>query len=103
MSKNGREFEDRIQQKERHNPKFSFLNPNDPYHGYYMLKCHELKEGGQEAIARLTAETQNQETMSVMPKSPVIVEAVEEEPERPEDLLFTLDLPMISPLDLYPF
>lgn len=43
--RNGPEFEARIRQNEINNPKFNFLNPNDPYHAYYRHKVNEFKEG----------------------------------------------------------
>ena len=43
----GPEFEDRIRGNEADNPKFNFLNPNDPYHAYYEHKLKEFREGDQ--------------------------------------------------------
>lgn len=45
LRRNGPEFEARIRQNEINNPKFNFLNPNDPYHAYYRHKVNEFKEG----------------------------------------------------------
>uniref|UniRef100_A0A8C6P0R4 Splicing factor 3a, subunit 1 n=1 Tax=Nothobranchius furzeri TaxID=105023 RepID=A0A8C6P0R4_NOTFU len=45
VARNGPEFEARIRQNEINNPKFNFLNPNDPYHAYYRHKVTEFKEG----------------------------------------------------------
>nr|KAF6465831.1 hypothetical protein HJG63_011218 [Rousettus aegyptiacus] len=45
VARNGPEFEARIRQNEINNPKFNFLNPNDPYHAYYRHKVSEFKEG----------------------------------------------------------
>lgn len=103
VAKNGREFEEKIYQKERQNPKFCFLNPHDPYHAYYLSKSQELKDGGQEAIAKLTKDMQTTEASGeVKPAVQVSNEKAYEdvEPEKPADLLFTLPLPNISPLDL---
>ena len=44
-------FEERIRDKELHNPKFCFLNPNDPYHKYYQLQIKAWKEGKQNGAA----------------------------------------------------
>lgn len=44
--KNGPSFEDKILEKERHNPRFSFLYPNDPYHPYYQRRLQEYKDAG---------------------------------------------------------
>ncbi len=45
VARNGVQFEERIRENEKHNAKFSFLNPNDPYHAYYQYKIVETKEG----------------------------------------------------------
>lgn len=47
VAKNGSEFEAKIHENERHNPKFTFMNPNDPYNMYYRKRLQELVEGGQ--------------------------------------------------------
>ncbi|KAG9509879.1 DNA mismatch repair protein Msh6, partial [Fragariocoptes setiger] len=44
IAKNGPEFESRVRQDQRDNPKFNFLRPNDPYHTYFLHKLRELKE-----------------------------------------------------------
>ena len=46
----GPEFEERIRGNEADNPKFNFLNPNDPYNAYY---AHKLKEYQETDIADL--------------------------------------------------
>lgn len=61
FSRNGPEFEARIRQNEINNPKFNFLNPNDPYHAYYRHKVNEFKEGkGQEPSAAVPKVMQQQ-------------------------------------------
>nr|XP_047137459.1 splicing factor 3A subunit 1-like [Hydra vulgaris] len=45
VARNGPEFEDRIRSNEATNPKFNFLNPNDPYYAYYLHKLKEYREG----------------------------------------------------------
>lgn len=44
--RNGTTFEDKILEKERHNSRFSFLFPNDPYHPYYQRRLQEYYEVG---------------------------------------------------------
>ena len=44
----GIEFEIRIRQNEQDNPKFNFLNFDDPYHAYYQHKVREFREGKNE-------------------------------------------------------
>lgn len=46
MAKNGSEFEAKIHENERHNLKFAFMNPNDPYNMYYRKRLQELIESG---------------------------------------------------------
>lgn len=61
--RNGPEFEARIRQNEINNPKFNFLNPNDPYHAYYRHKVSEFKEGkAQEPSAAIPKVMQQQQT-----------------------------------------
>ena len=45
MARNGPEFESRIRENEVNNPKFNFLNPQDPYHAYYQHKVKDFREG----------------------------------------------------------
>lgn len=47
VAKNGREFEEKILENERNNPKFTFMFAIDPYHLYYRKRLEELIEGGQ--------------------------------------------------------
>ncbi|PKU29611.1 splicing factor 3a subunit 1 [Limosa lapponica baueri] len=61
--RNGPEFEARIRQNEINNPKFNFLNPNDPYHAYYRHKVSEFKEGkAQEPSAAIPKVMQQQQS-----------------------------------------
>jgi hypothetical protein len=43
--KQGAQFEEKIRQKEMHNPKFCFLNPADPYRPFYDYRLRQIKEG----------------------------------------------------------
>jgi len=45
VARNTVQFENLIKEKEKYNPKFSFLNPNDPYYSYYQYKIKESKDG----------------------------------------------------------
>ncbi|TEY63848.1 hypothetical protein BOTCAL_0150g00040 [Botryotinia calthae] len=51
VARNGINFEDRIREKERTNPKFSFLSTNDAYNAYYLWRLSEIKEGRGTAVA----------------------------------------------------
>ncbi|KAJ2992909.1 hypothetical protein HDV02_002759 [Globomyces sp. JEL0801] len=87
VARNGTGFEDRIREKELHNPKFGFLNPNDPYYTYYAYHLKKLKAGKN------------------MPKAPVQVQPIEQEQEThvplpPPPYEYLMDLPSISKQDL---
>lgn len=41
VSRNGEEFEEMTRQKQMANPRFSFLDPLDPYHPYYKFRLME--------------------------------------------------------------
>lgn len=45
VARNGPIFEERVRDKERNNPKFSFLNPSDPYSAFYVWRLNQIKEG----------------------------------------------------------
>lgn len=55
MAKNGRQFEDKILENERNNPKFNFMFTIDPYHLYYRKRLEELIEGGPGKMIFFTA------------------------------------------------
>jgi splicing factor 3A subunit 1 len=79
---------DRIREKEKHNPKFSFLSNNDSYNAYYLWRLSEIKEGRGTAVAAGRAgETPAEEEK---PKGP---------PEPPE-FHFSARMPNISAQDL---
>ena len=79
---------DRIREKEKHNPKFSFLSTNDSYNAYYLWRLSEIKEGRGTAVAAGRAgETPAEEQK---PKGP---------PEPPE-FHFSARMPNISAQDL---
>jgi splicing factor 3A subunit 1 len=79
---------DRIREKEKHNPKFSFLSPNDAYNPYYLWRLSEIKEGRGNAIAAGRAGEAPPEEQK--PKGP---------PEPPE-FHFSAKMPNISAQDL---
>ncbi|KFX96477.1 hypothetical protein O988_05284 [Pseudogymnoascus sp. VKM F-3808] len=88
VSRNGAVFEDRIREKEKHNPKFSFLSANDAYNAYYQWRLSEIREGRGNVVAagrsgEVAAEAEK-------PKGP---------PEPPE-FTFSAKMPNISAQDL---
>lgn len=87
VARNGAGFEERIKDKELHNPKFCFLNPNDPYHAYYKFKIKQIIRGkGKEELQK------QQEALQ---------EEMQEAPAPPPPFEFITHLPSISKQDLY--
>ncbi|KAJ1092562.1 hypothetical protein NDU88_005672 [Pleurodeles waltl] len=103
VARNGPEFEARIRQNEINNPKFNFLNPNDPYHAYYRHKVNEFKEGkGQEPSAAIPKVMQAQQSAQQLPQkvqAQVIQETIVPK-EPPPEFEFVADPPSISAFDL---
>lgn len=79
---------DRIREKEKHNPKFSFLSTNDSYNAYYLWRLSEIKEGRGTAVA--AGRAGEVEAEAEKPKGP---------PEPPE-FHFSARMPNISAQDL---
>ncbi|KFY13920.1 hypothetical protein V491_06215 [Pseudogymnoascus sp. VKM F-3775] len=88
VSRNGAVFEDRIREKEKHNPKFSFLSANDAYNAYYQWRLSEIREGRGNVVAAGRAGEVAAEAEK--PKGP---------PEPPE-FNFSAKMPNISAQDL---
>ncbi|OCT98119.1 hypothetical protein XELAEV_18010347mg [Xenopus laevis] len=103
VARNGPEFEARIRQNEINNPKFNFLNPNDPYHAYYRHKVNEFKEGkAQEPSAAIPKVMQQQQSVQQLPQK-VQAQVVQETivpKEPPTEYEFVADPPSISAFDL---
>ncbi|XP_075895194.1 splicing factor 3A subunit 1 isoform X1 [Nelusetta ayraudi] len=104
VARNGPEFEARIRQNEINNPKFNFLNPNDPYHAYYRHKVTEFKEGkAQEpsaAVPKVMQQTMQQtQQLPQKVQSQVIQETIVPK-EPPPEFEFIADPPSISAFDL---
>ncbi|KAF7732489.1 splicing factor 3a, subunit 1 [Apophysomyces ossiformis] len=89
LAHKGPHLEEHIRENEKHNPKFCFLNPNDPYHAYYQFKLKEAREG------KLTPKKQE-----------VKDEQLEQAPEEslklkePEAFEFSAPMPAMSAQDL---
>ncbi|KAJ2989100.1 hypothetical protein NUW54_g8895 [Trametes sanguinea] len=50
-SANPPQFEDKIRENQRGDPKFAFLNPADPYHAYYRHRMEKVVRGELEEVA----------------------------------------------------
>ncbi|KAL8794773.1 MAG: hypothetical protein Q9195_002727 [Heterodermia aff. obscurata] len=90
VARNGAVFEDRIREKEKHNPKFSFLSQKDAYSPFYLWRLEEVRAGRGTAIsAGRTAEA----APLAEPEKPV-------GPAAPPDFQFSARMPNISAQDL---
>ncbi|TRM61735.1 Pre-mRNA splicing factor PRP21 like protein-domain-containing protein [Schizophyllum amplum] len=90
-SANPPQFEDKIREGQRNDPKFSFLNPADPYHAYYRHKLTKVAQGEIEETVK--QETPNGQVKEV--KQEVVDVGLE--PPPPD---FIMDMPNISAIDL---
>ncbi|KAI9376248.1 Pre-mRNA splicing factor PRP21 like protein-domain-containing protein [Aspergillus egyptiacus] len=90
VARNGAVFEDRVREKERSNPKFSFLTPNDPYAPFYQWRLSEIKAGrGTDVSAGRPGEP----TPTPAPEAP-------KGPEQPPEFHFSARMPIINAQDL---
>ncbi|KAL8968817.1 MAG: hypothetical protein Q9183_002292 [Haloplaca sp. 2 TL-2023] len=90
VARNGAVFEDRIREKEKHNPKFSFLSANDAYHPFYDWRLNEVREGRGTAVS---AGRVGEATAAPEPEKP-------KGPAAPPDFHFSARMPNISAQDL---
>ncbi|KAB8077082.1 Pre-mRNA splicing factor PRP21 like protein-domain-containing protein [Aspergillus leporis] len=90
VSRNGIVFEDRVREKERNNPKFSFLNPNDAYASFYQWRLTEIKEGRGTAVS---AGRPGESAAAPEPEQP-------KGPEPPAEFHFSARMPIINAQDL---
>lgn len=81
-------FEDRIRDKEQHNPKFSFLSPNDAYAPFYQWRLSEIRAGRGTAVSAGRAD------------APAPIDEKSKGPAPPPDFHFSARMPNISALDL---
>ena len=88
-SANPPQLEERVREGQRSDPKFSFLNPADPYHGYYQYRMEKVARGEVEDETVQKEKGEKDEQMEVID--------VGVEPPSAE---FILELPNISSLDL---
>ncbi|KAL4997628.1 Pre-mRNA splicing factor PRP21 like protein-domain-containing protein [Aspergillus recurvatus] len=90
VARNGAVFEDRVREKERSNPKFSFLNSNDPYAPFYQWRLNEIKQGrGTDVSAGRPGEP----TPTPAPEAP-------KGPAQPPEFYFSARMPIINAQDL---
>ena len=90
VARNGVVFEDRIREKERSNPKFSFLTLNDAYNPYYVWRLDEVRQGRGTAVSAGRVGETPVQAVSQKPKGP----------EPPPEFHFSARMPNISAQDL---
>ncbi|KAL1963754.1 hypothetical protein VTN77DRAFT_7820 [Rasamsonia byssochlamydoides] len=89
VARNGVIFEERVREKEKNNPKFSFLNPNDAYAPFYRWRLTEIKEGrGTDVSAGRPGEAK-----APQPEKP-------KGPTEPPEFHFSARMPIINAQDL---
>ena len=82
-------FIDRIREKEKNNPKFSFLSNTDPYNPFYLWRLSEIKEGRGTAVAA-----------GRVGEAAAPVDEKPAGPPKPPDFQFSARMPNISAQDL---
>ncbi|PBK96654.1 hypothetical protein ARMGADRAFT_1163059 [Armillaria gallica] len=92
-SANPPQFEDKIREGQRSDPKFSFLNPADPYHAYYRDKMDKVLQGDMSGEATQEKEEKGTEGEATEPQ----ILDIGLEPPAP---VFTLDMPNVTSIDL---
>ena len=92
-SANPPQFEEKIRENQRQDPKFAFLNPADPYHAYYRHRMDKVVRGEVEETPAQGKEGEKEE------EKPVETAPVDmgEEPPIPE---FIMSIPNITAIDL---
>lgn len=90
VARNGSAFEDRIREKEKHNPKFSFLSAKDAYFPFYAWRLEEVKEGRGTAVSAGRAGEAAPAQEPERPKGPAA----------PPEFHFSARMPNISAQDL---
>ena len=90
VSRNGTVFEDRIREKEKHNPKFSFLSANDAYNAFYAWRLNEVREGRGTAVSAGRADEAAPVAEPEKPKGPAT----------PPEFHFSARMPNINAQDL---
>lgn len=93
-SANPAQLEEKIRESQRNDPKFSFLNPADPYHAYYRDRRQKVAAGEGVDDAAPGADAAAKAEDAPAEREPADVGT---EPPQPE---FILELPNISAIDL---
>jgi len=89
-SANPIQFEDKIRENHRQDPKFSFLNSADPYHAYYRHRIERVRNGE-------VPVNEKEVTPPLKPATSAVADAI---PKEPPPLQFVLEVPHKNALDL---
>lgn len=90
------QFEDKVRENQRSDPKFSFLNPADPYHAYYRHKMVKVEQGEEEEVPASSA------TPVEMPIAKEETPAAGKIPAlEPPPAEFIIDIPPISAVEMW--
>ncbi|KAG1877602.1 Pre-mRNA splicing factor PRP21 like protein-domain-containing protein [Suillus subalutaceus] len=92
-SANPPQFEDKIRENQRQDPKFSFLNPADPYHAYYRHRMEKI-EAGEELDDTFTRKGNGGRGRRSANDSRGSRRSNHPQPQ------FAMDMPNVSPIDL---
>ncbi|KAG9095337.1 SF3a splicing factor complex subunit [Ceratobasidium sp. 370] len=90
-SANPPQFEDKIRESQRNEPKFSFLNSADPYHAYYRHRIQKVEDGEDDQNVTATTAKDVPETAAPVSQAP---------PKEPPPHEFVYDVPQVSAVDL---
>ncbi|ORX36927.1 Pre-mRNA splicing factor PRP21 like protein-domain-containing protein [Kockovaella imperatae] len=82
-------LEEKIRESQKTDPKFAFLNDEDPYHQYYRYMIEVIREGGIEAIKP-----------SAAPAAPQLKKEEQVTAYEPKPFEFKVDLPGVTAMDL---
>ncbi|QRW00718.1 splicing factor 3A subunit 1 [Ceratobasidium sp. AG-Ba] len=90
-SANPPQFEDKIRESQRNEPKFSFLNSADPYHAYYRHRIQKVEDGEDDQDVGAAPAKDVPET---------VVPVIQAPPKEPPPHEFVFDVPQVSAVDL---
>lgn len=95
VARNGKEFEDKILEREASNRKFEFLKPEHLYYKYYQKKVQEYVEGKQ--ANEIPSKNVHQKQQEILKKI-LVKKFVPENP--PKKYEFIIDPPSLSSEEL---
>ncbi|KAG8984813.1 SF3a splicing factor complex subunit [Tulasnella sp. JGI-2019a] len=98
-SANPPQFEEKIREKHRQDPKFSFVNPTDSYHAYYRHRIDRIQSGEEDDIVQ-DDKKDGQDAIDAVGQVDGLFETGKSSiPKEPPPQDFVLDKPSLSALD----